>query len=61
MHSIIIVILILVKYIIVLNNNKNNNHSSQTINTIEKDNQIIHTPINNPPAIKSIKDETTKQ
>lgn len=53
----IIVILILVKYIIVLNNNKNNNHSSQTINTIEKDNQIIHTQINNPPAIKSIKDE----
>ena len=27
--------------------NKNNNHSSQTINTVEENNQIIHTPIGN--------------
>ena len=53
----VMVILILVKYIMVLNNTKDNNHSSQTINTIEDDNKIIHTPINNTLEVKTIEKE----
>ena len=56
----IMVILIFVKYIMVLNKNKNNNYSSQTVNTVEKNNKIIHTHINNSQLTKSIEEEKDK-
>ena len=56
----IMVILIFVKYIIVLNKNKNNNPSSETVNTVGENNQIIHTPINSSNEVKTIGEEKEK-